>query len=76
MDYRHIIQSTSALQFVDLAKLQTKQDKLCFYANLINLFTIHVCLFEVERQLMVSSLINQSITLFTPFGNFLPMVST
>ena len=48
--YYQLTAATAQLKYVDLELLDSREDKLCFYGNLINLMTLHVLLREVQRQ--------------------------
>lgn len=46
---QEVLQETRELVHVDLTLLQTREDFLCFYGNLINLFTFHAILYHVAN---------------------------
>lgn len=45
--YEHTATLT-LLKYVDLSLLTEREDKLCFYGNLVNLMTLHVTLRQME----------------------------
>ena len=43
-DVHTVLASTTLLRDVDLEMLKGKEEKTCFYGNLQNLMTVHMCL--------------------------------
>ena len=48
--YLQLMATTAQLKYVDVSLLESQEDKLCFYGNLLNLMILHVVLFMVERK--------------------------
>ena len=63
---QEVLQETRELVHVDLTLLKTREDFLCFYGNLINLFTIHTILYHVLNN--KSKVFILDVLYTTPFG--------
>jgi len=48
--YQSLIHNTRLLKYVDLQRLTSHDEKLCFYGNLLTIMSIHASLYEVERK--------------------------
>lgn len=49
-EFQQLLSQTQLLRDLDLTLLLTPEEKLSFYGNLVNLMTLHVMYFCLERQ--------------------------
>ena len=58
-EYWDIVMSTRELMHVDMDLVQSNEDKLCFFTNLLNLMLVHAAMYHAAKQL------KEKVTLLT-----------
>ncbi len=59
-DFLDISEATRELSYVDLDLLETANQKLCFFANVMNLMLAHAALYHIYQQVMYKDVMRQT----------------